>query len=70
MITELMIILIVVGAIIVFVAWTSTRKQKRTDDDRKDAEDSTEKFKQDLEKTANEIIGRMEKQAAHLEKRF
>lgn len=68
MITELMIILIVVGAAIIFVAWTSARRRKRDDEDRRDAEDSTEKFKQDLEKTANEIIGRMESQAAHLEK--
>ena len=68
MITELMIILIVVGAIIIFVAWTSARKRKRDEDDRRDAEDSTEKFKHDLEKTANEIIGRMETQAANLEK--
>lgn len=68
MITELMIILIVVGAVIIFVAWTSARRRKRDDEDRRDAEDSTEKFKQDLEKTANEIIGRMESQAAHLEK--
>lgn len=68
MITELMIILIVVGAIIIFVAWTSTRKRKRNEDDRKDTEESTEKFKNNLEKTANEIIGRMEEQAARLEK--
>ena len=68
MITELMIILIVVGAIIIFVAWTSTQRRKRNDDDRKDAEDSTEKFKSDLQKTATEIIGRMEEQAARMEK--
>ena len=68
MITELMIILIVVGAIIIFVAWTSARRRKRDEDDRKDAEESTEKFKQDLQKTANEIIGRMEEQAARMEK--
>lgn len=68
MITELMIILIVVGAIIVFVAWTSARKRRQDDDDRKDAEESTEKFRKDLEKTANEIIGRMEEQAARMEK--
>lgn len=63
-----MIILIVVGAVIIFVAWTSARKRRQDDDERKDAEESTEKFKKDLEKTANEIIGRMESQAAHLEK--
>lgn len=68
MITELMIILIVVGAIIVFVAWTSARKRKHDEEDRRDAEESTEKFKQGLEKTANEIIGRMEEQAARMEK--
>lgn len=68
MITELMIILIVVGAVIVFIAWTSARRRKRDEDERRDAEESTEKFKQDLEKTANEIIGRMETQAARLEK--
>ena len=68
MITELMIILIVVGAIIIFVAWTSARKRKREEDEIKDAEESAEKFKQDLEKTANEIIGRMEAQAARMEK--
>jgi len=68
MITELMIILIVVGAIIVFVAWTSARKRRNDEDDRRDAEESTEKFRKDLEKTANEIIGRMEEQAAKMEK--
>ena len=68
MITELMIILIVVGAVIIFAAWTSARKRKQDDEERKDAEESAEKFKQDLEKTANEIIGRMESQAARLEK--
>ena len=68
MITELMIILIVVGAIIIFVAWTSARKRRRDEDDQKDTEESTENFKKNLEKTANEIIGRMEEQAARLEK--
>ena len=68
MITELMIILIVVGAIIIFVAWTSARRRKNDEDDRRDAEESTEKFRKDLEKTANEIIGRMEEQAARMEK--
>lgn len=67
MITELMIILIVVGTIIVFVVWTSTRRRKRSEQDQRDVEDSTAQFKKDLEKTANEIIGRMENQAAHLE---
>lgn len=68
MITELMIILIVVGAVIILLAWTSARRRKRDEDDRKDTEESTEKFKTNLEKTANEIIGRMEEQAARLEK--
>lgn len=67
MITELMLILIVVGAGIVFVVWSNSRKRKRDELERREVEESTNKFKEELEKTANEIIGRMENQAAHLE---
>lgn len=67
MITELMLILTVVGAGIIFVVWTNSRKRKRVELDRQEVAESTNEFKRDLEKTANEIIGRMETQASHLE---
>ena len=67
MITELMLILTVIGAGIIFVVWNNSRKKKRAELDRQEVEESTNEFKAELEKTANEIIGRMESQAAHLE---
>lgn len=67
MIIELMIMLIVVGAGIVLVAWSNTRKRKQDALDRREVEDSTVKLKQELERTATEIIGRMEKHVTHLE---
>ena len=68
MITELMLILILVGAGIIFVVWQNSRKRQRTEQDKKEVEESTSEFKQELEKTANEIIGRMENQVASLER--
>lgn len=67
MIIELMIMLIVVGAGIVLIAWSNTRKRKQDALDRREVEDSTVKLKQELERTATEIIGRMEKHVTHLE---
>ncbi len=67
MIIELMIMLIVVGAGIVLVAWSNTRRRKQDALDRREVEDSTSKLKQELERTATEIIGRMEKHVTHLE---
>ena len=66
MITELMMLLIAVGAGIIFVAWTNTRRRKQDVQERREVEESTGKLKQELERTANEIIGRMENQATHL----
>ena len=67
MITELMMLLIVVGAGIVFVAWSNTRRRKQDAFERREVEDSTTKLKSELERTANEIIGRMENHVSHLE---
>lgn len=67
MITELMLILTVVGAGIILVVWTNSKKRKRVEMDRQEVAESTNEFKVELEKTANEIIGRMETQANHLE---
>lgn len=67
MVTELMLILIVVGVGIVFIVWNNSRKRQKNEQDRREVEESTNKFKLELEKTANEIISRMESQAAHLE---
>ena len=67
MITELMLLLIVVGAGIVFVAWSNTRRRKQDILERREVADSTGKLKQELERTANEIIGRMENHVTHLE---
>ena len=68
MVTEIMLLLIVLGVAITFVAWSNTRKRKQDSIDRREVEDSTGKLKQELERTANEIIGRMENHVAHLEK--
>ena len=67
MITELMLILTVVGAGIILVVWTNSKKRKRIEMDRQEVAESANEFKVELEKTANEIIGRMETQANHLE---
>lgn len=62
-----MIVLIAVGAGIIFIVWLNSRRRRNNDIDQQDIEDSTNKFKQDLENTANEIIGRMQEQASNLE---
>ena len=67
MITELMIVLIAVGAGIIFIVWLNSRKRRNNELDQQEIENSTNKFKQDLENTANEIIGRMQEQASNLE---
>ena len=67
MITELMIILTVVGAGIVIFVWTGSRRRRGENFEQEEVAESTAKFKQELENTANEIIGRMENQATHLE---
>lgn len=68
MIIELMLMLIALGAGIFFVAWTNTRRRKKDLRERLEVADSTGKLKQELERTANEIIGRMENHVTHLEK--
>ena len=60
-------LLIVVGVGIVFVAWSNTRRRKQDVLERREVENSTGKLKQELERTANEIIGRMENHVTHLE---
>ena len=67
MIIELMLLLIAVGAGIVFVAWSNTRRRKQDVRERREVEESTGKLKSELERTANEIIGRMENHVMHLE---
>ena len=67
MIIELMMLLIAVGAGIVFVAWTNSRRRNRDAQERMEVAESTGKLKQELERTANEIIGRMENHISHLE---
>ena len=67
MITELMIVLIAVGAGIIFIVWLNSRRRHNQDLEQQEIEESTGKFKKDLENTANEIIGRMQEQASNLE---
>ena len=62
-----MIVLIAVGAGIIFIVWLNSRRKRNNEMDQQDIEESTNKFKQDLENTANEIIGRMQEQASNLE---
>lgn len=65
MFTELMIILIAVGAAIIFVVWLTTRRRQKQDTE--DIEESTDKFRVELESAANQIIARMESQATRVE---
>ena len=67
MIIELMLMLIALGAGIIFVTWTNNRKRKQDLRERLEVADSTGRLKQELERTANEIIGRMENHVTHLE---
>lgn len=62
-----MIVLIAVGAGIIFIVWLNSRRRHNNELDQQEIEESTNKFKQDLENTANEIIGRMQEQASNLE---
>ncbi|MCR5834190.1 MAG: hypothetical protein K6G55_06040 [Selenomonadaceae bacterium] len=68
MIIEIMLMLIAVGVGLIFVVWTNMHKRKEDAMERKEVEDSTGKLKQELERTASEIIGRMENHVTHLEK--
>lgn len=67
MITELMLLLIAVGVGIVVVAWSNTHRRKQDALERREVAESTGKLKKELERTANEIIGRMENHVTHLE---
>ena len=67
MITELMLLLIAVGVGIVVVAWSNTHRRKQDAKERLEVAESTGKLKKELERTANEIIGRMENHVTHLE---
>ena len=67
MITEVMTLLIAVGAVMIFVVWNQAKKRRQTVEERREVEESTGKLKQELEKTATEIIGRMESQVSNLE---
>lgn len=67
MITELMLLLIAVGVGIVVVAWSNTHRRKQDARERLEVAESTGKLKKELERTANEIIGRMENHVTHLE---
>lgn len=67
MITEVMTLLIAVGAVMIFIVWNQSKKRRQQADERREVEESTGKLKQELEKTANEVIGKMENQASTLE---
>ena len=67
MIIEIMLMLIALGTGIFVVAWMNNRNRKKDALARRTAADSTGKLKLELERTANEIIGRMENHVNHLE---
>ena len=67
MIIEIMLMLIALGTGIFVVAWMNNRNRQKDALARRAAADSTGKLKQELERTANEIIGRMENHVTHLE---
>ena len=57
MMTEVMALLISVGAIMVFIVWNQSKKRQDKVNERREVEESTGKLKQEIEKTANEVIG-------------
>lgn len=67
MITEVMTLLIAIGAVMIFVVWNQGKKRQQKVEERREVEDTTGKLKQELEKTANEVISRMENQVSGLE---
>ena len=67
MITEVMTLLIAVGAVMIFVVWNQGKKRQQKVEERREVEETTGKLKQELEKTANEVISRMENQVSGLE---
>ena len=62
-----MTLLIAVGAVMLFVVWNQGKKRQQKVEERREVEETTGKLKQELEKTANEVIGRMENQVSGLE---
>ena len=67
MITEVMTLLIAVGAVMIFVVWNQGKRRQQKVEERREVEETTGKLKQELEKTANEVISRMENQVSGLE---
>ena len=63
----MMTLLIAIGAIMVFMVWNQSKKRQQKIEERRQVEESTGKLKQEIEKTANEVIGRMESQVSSLE---
>ena len=62
-----MTLLIAVGAVMIFVVWNQGKKRQQKVEERREVEETTGKLKQELEKTANEVISRMENQVSGLE---
>ena len=67
MITEVMALLIAVGAIMIFIVWNQSKRRQQKAEERREVEQTTGKLKQELEKTANEVINRMESHVSNLE---
>ncbi len=67
MITEVMALLVAVGAVMIFVVWNQNKSRRQKVEERREVEESTGKLKQELEKTANEVIGKMENQVSNIE---
>ena len=67
MIAEVLTLLIAVGAVMIFVVWNQGKKRQQKVDERREVEGITSKLKQELEKTANEVISKMENQVSGLE---
>ncbi len=68
MVTEVMGLLIVAGAVLLFgMRYLSRRKPLPLDEEQQEMRDATQRLKQDLEKTGAGIIERMEGHVNHLE---
>ena len=67
MITEVMTLLIAVGAIMIFVVWNQGKKRQQKAEERREVEETTGRLKQEIEKTANDVISRMENQVSGIE---
>ena len=68
MVTEIMGLLILLGAAMVLAVRWHGRKQRKSEEDQQDMQYATEQLRQELERTGNEITARLESHVTRLER--